>query len=485
MSHLDVPAHPPSSPGITLHVEKCGDKPAHDLTFYRACSGYVNIGRKSGSDDKSMRRENDNYNVVFTCQVVSARHAKLVLSDSGQVCSLSTVYASAKSHSRQVYIVDLHSRHGTHLLRRGETTPKMLPAEVETPLADGDVLTFGKVVGAGSYHVSPVTVRVELLTSHPSADPPADRALTPSRPLSPPLFRTRRFSSGRYGLPSTSCVESDSSHSSSSISMSPDVASSPSEQESDVEDEHSCIPALLRDGQGKTSVQIPAFRSFIRDIYHNAALHSPVILDVSDELLEDGPATPPSIDAARPLSPVVVVIEPFSKSRSHSPMEVATPSPSPPSEAQQSEPAVIGAWPASRPESPRHPLLEVETGRSEVTPAPEPDRKPEPVTVTATCQSRPLSNDAFIELMHRLPPPPPVFTIGGPFSTSITSDFGLPLIPPPPPSLPHRMPPLQPLHKVVTECVKSEIKGTLGSVEVRLVCRCVNLSFDESVFRTV
>ncbi|KAH7886760.1 hypothetical protein F5I97DRAFT_1046043 [Phlebopus sp. FC_14] len=71
--------------GITLHVEKCGEKPAHAITFYRSRSNYVNIGRKSGSDDKSMRRENDDHNAVFACQVVSARHAKLVLSDSGQV----------------------------------------------------------------------------------------------------------------------------------------------------------------------------------------------------------------------------------------------------------------------------------------------------------------------------------------------------------------------------------------------------------------
>lgn len=86
--------HPPLAPcshlpsaGITLHVEKCGDRPAHDLTFYRARSAYVNVGRKSGSDARSMRRENDDHNAVFTCQVVSARHAKLVLTDSGQVPS--------------------------------------------------------------------------------------------------------------------------------------------------------------------------------------------------------------------------------------------------------------------------------------------------------------------------------------------------------------------------------------------------------------
>lgn len=71
--------------GIILHIDKCGDKAAHQATFYRSRTNYVNIGRKSGSGDKAMRRENDDHNAVFACQVVSARHAKLVLSDSGQV----------------------------------------------------------------------------------------------------------------------------------------------------------------------------------------------------------------------------------------------------------------------------------------------------------------------------------------------------------------------------------------------------------------
>ncbi|KAG8215917.1 hypothetical protein J3R82DRAFT_7889 [Butyriboletus roseoflavus] len=378
--------------------------------------------------------------------VVSARHAKLVLSDSGQV-----------------YIVDLHSRHGTHLLRRGEATARMLQAEVETLLADGDVLTFGKVVGAGSYHVSPVTVRVELLSGRSSFEPSADYALTILNPPSPVSSRPRKLSSGRYGLISACCMESDSPQSSSSISVSSDAVSSASEQESDVEDEHFCVPALLRDGQGMSSVKIPAFRSFIREIYHNTASHSPVIPDVPDVPLEDAPGTPSTAAAVSHLSPVIVP-----KSRSHSPMQVAM-TPSPPPETQQSEPAVIGAWPVSRPESPRHSSLEMETGRSEAPPAPELDRQPEPIPAQPSSQTRVIP-DALIELMHRLPPPPPFFPIGGPFSNSIASDFGLPSVPhpPPPPPPPHRMPPFHPLHKVVTECVSSEIKGSLKSTEDRI-----------------
>lgn len=350
----------------------------------------------------------------------------------------------------------------------------MLQAEVQTLLADGDVLTFGKVVGAGSYHVSPVTVRVELLSGR-SISESADRALTPLNPSSPVPSRLRKLSSGRYGLISACCLEtSDSPHSSSSISVSSDSVSSASEQESDVEDEHLCVPAVLRDSQGKSSVKIPAFRSFIREIYHNPVPHSPGISDVLDVSLEDAPGSPTPVGVIRQLSPVVVP-----KSRSHSPMEVAT-TPSPPPEVQQPEPAVIGAWPVSRPESPRHSSLEVEAGRSEMPPALELDGEPEPVPAQpSTSQARvtPLSNVALLELMHRLTPPPPFFSIGGPFSNSITSDFGLPSIPhpPPPPPPPPRMHPFHPFHKIVTECVNSEIKGSLKSVEACCVPRPENI----------
>lgn len=352
----------------------------------------------------------------------------------------------------------------------------MLQPEVETPLVDGDVLIFGKVVGAGSYHVSPVSARVELLTSHPPSEThpvhaltPSIRELTPFDPPSPTHSRPRKLSSGRYGLLSASCIESDSSQSSSSVSVPSDVVLS--DQESDMDDEHLCIPPVFRDNQGKVAIKIPAFRSFIRDVYHHPPSHSPIILD--DEPLEDTPITPLPTTAPRPPSPVVVVIDSFPHSRSLSPIDVATPSHSEAShsEAQQSEPAVIGAWPDSRPESPRHSSLEVETGRSEVPPAAEPDREPESTPAqlpTSQGRGTPLSNDALIELMHRLPPPPPFFPMGGPFSTSIASDFGLPSVPPPPPPpFPsHRVPPFQPVHKVVTEYVNSEIKGPLKNVEV-------------------
>lgn len=349
----------------------------------------------------------------------------------------------------------------------------MLQPEVETLLADGDVLTFGKVVGAGSYHVSPVTVRMELLTGF-SFEPSANRALTSSHPSSPILeVRPRKLSSGRYGLISAAIIESDSPKSSSCISVSSDAASSTSDQESDVEDEHACLPAALWDGQGKTSVKIPAFRSFIREMCHNSVL--PAMSDVPDELLEDTPGSPPSADIVIHPSPALI-LEPSSKSRSHSPIDLVM---SPPSQAQHSEPAVIGAWPASRPESPRHSSLEVEAEQSEVPLAPELDPQPGPVPAQSTpCQTRisppspPSILPDFVQCLHAQTP---FFLGSGPFSNSIASDFGLPSIPPPlPPSLPHRMPPFHPLDKAVTERVKSEIKGPFKSVEACVVRRSVN-----------
>ncbi|KIK95747.1 hypothetical protein PAXRUDRAFT_826698 [Paxillus rubicundulus Ve08.2h10] len=436
--------------GITLHVERCEDKPAHDITFHRSRSSYVNIGRKSGSDDKSMRRENDDHNIVFACQVVSARHAKLVLSDGGQI-----------------YVLDLHSRHGTHLSRRGEAAPRMLKAEVATVLADGDILTFGKVVGAGSYLVSPVTVRVELITSNssPKVSSPL-RVLTPINSLSHAVSRARKLSSGRYGLfVPPSYIESESPHSTSSLYASSDEASSPSDHESDAEEVQPYVPLLLRDSQEKASVKIPAFRSFIKDIYTASISRSPSIMGDLNVPLVDAPGSPfSSVEVLSQPSPVVVVINPAPESRSQSPMELSTPSPSPPSEAQQSEPPVIGAWPASRPESPQHSVVADEPPKFDA-PTPEPEPEPAQPSITQSKTS---------ELFTTLTPRPPFLPVEGPFSHLSTAfdvhpsmllrhpPHQLPLLAPPsPPPYLHRMP----LHPVLADRVGSELKATIKSVK--------------------
>ncbi|KAF9220614.1 hypothetical protein BS17DRAFT_309026 [Gyrodon lividus] len=403
-----------------------------------------------------MRRENDHHNAVFACQVVSARHAKLVLSDSGQV-----------------YIVDLHSRHGTHILRRGEA-PKMLKAEVETALSDGDIITFGKVVGAGSYIVSPVTVRVELLRGNSSSKLSPVLALTPINSLSNVVSRTRKLSSGRYGLfLPPSYIESESPHSTSSLYASSDEASSPSEQESDAEDAQSCAPSLLCDSQEKASVKIPTFRSFIKDMYNTNISRSPSVTGDLDVPLVDDPRSPSSsFEALSQPSSVVVVIGPSSRSHSQSPMELSTPSPSPPSEARQSEPAVIGAWPASRPESPQH--SSVAGGPPKLDTPAEPEPEPMPTQPSPSASGIPnLFCDSVSNDMTSLPPRP-FLPVDGAFGNSnpMISAFNFHpsiLLPSPPPPLPLPPPPhlhMLPFHRVLADRIGSELKASIKSVEV-------------------
>jgi hypothetical protein len=62
-----------------------------------------------------------------------------------------------------VYIVDLHSHHGTHLLRRDEIVSRPIVPDVPIALQDGDTLTFGRAVGKESFCVAPVTANVMLI----------------------------------------------------------------------------------------------------------------------------------------------------------------------------------------------------------------------------------------------------------------------------------------------------------------------------------
>jgi hypothetical protein len=55
------------------------------MTFYRAQTSAVTIGRKSSSDHKLSQGNDGSGNAGFACQVVSGKHAKLAFSDSGYV----------------------------------------------------------------------------------------------------------------------------------------------------------------------------------------------------------------------------------------------------------------------------------------------------------------------------------------------------------------------------------------------------------------
>lgn len=114
----------------------------------------------------------------------------------------------------QAYITDLHSHHGTHLIRPGEKTPKRLEPETATVLADGDVLIFGKAVGRDKDTVEPVTAHVKLLFA-PTPENAAAAPLPGRISLSPDTASSEKSpapgTSGRYGI----YVSSDSSASSS------------------------------------------------------------------------------------------------------------------------------------------------------------------------------------------------------------------------------------------------------------------------------
>ncbi|KDQ58154.1 hypothetical protein JAAARDRAFT_34967 [Jaapia argillacea MUCL 33604] len=218
-----APSHPPAqrgASGLRLHVEKCGQEPAHVLTFSKSLTSVVNVGRKPTSFGGRNGIELDN--AMFRCPVISRRHAKIAFSDSGHV-----------------YIIDLNSHHGTHILKPGETVSKPLTPETPSILVDGDIVTFGKTVGRNEDAVRPVTARVQLLYDtnvDPFATPKSSSSVLHKPfafypfasssthmdfgPVDVDLDSSPKSTSGRYGVytpvssSSSDCSESSSSKSS-------------------------------------------------------------------------------------------------------------------------------------------------------------------------------------------------------------------------------------------------------------------------------
>ncbi|KAF8491707.1 hypothetical protein F5888DRAFT_1637461 [Russula emetica] len=180
---------PPVS-GIMLVIPKSGDEPTQTLRFIKSRSAVVHIGRASSSipdPDKSPD------SIQFRCPVISRRHAKLMFS------------------SGHVYIVDLHSHHGTHLLRRDEILSRPVVPDVPIALQDGDTLTFGKAVGKEPFSVSPVTANVmliydtEAVQSPTISQPVISLVDSPSLPTTPIKGKDQAEApkapnAGRYGL---------------------------------------------------------------------------------------------------------------------------------------------------------------------------------------------------------------------------------------------------------------------------------------------
>lgn len=281
----------------------------------------------------------------------------------------------------------------------------MLKPETPAELGDGDIVTFGKSVGKNNDLVRPIVVRVTLLRGHPSGlqlspflfDPTTIPALSPI-----PTFGDyfgRAAPSGRYGV-----------RESSSSSSSDEVSSAISEYGSDIEE----VPAPA---SPKSSIKLPSGGSHIGRVLAfevlkrlRAPAQAPSILPEPPYIREPhrfsppfplspsfitgspeyrpfspyNPHTPSPIDDSRsspgsprihsvspganvefgddPFRPDVLVHEepePKSfehRSRSTSPMDLASPSPVPSASVelppQASEPMVVGAWPASRSLSP-------------------------------------------------------------------------------------------------------------------------------------
>ncbi|KAI0707465.1 hypothetical protein C8T65DRAFT_651084 [Cerioporus squamosus] len=177
--------------GIVLHVEANDQQPSEVLTYRKNESSTIFVGRKPCQAGSQFDPER----ALFRCPVVSRKHAKITFAEYGNV-----------------YVTDLHSHHGTHILRPGDLVSTTLQPEVPTVLADGDRVTFGKSVGRDSYLVTPVVVRIELMAS----SPPPNEAHPKPQGYGNEHDKTSR--SGRYGIslpspessPSSSDGDSDS-----------------------------------------------------------------------------------------------------------------------------------------------------------------------------------------------------------------------------------------------------------------------------------
>ncbi|KAI0357230.1 hypothetical protein OH77DRAFT_1588602 [Trametes cingulata] len=301
------PAERSNISGIVLHVKEYAGHPPEALSFRKSASRTISVGRKSSQGGIA----DDPERALFRCPVVSRKHAKITFTEYGNV-----------------YIIDLHSHHGTHILRPGELVATPLKPEVPTVLADGDLVTFGKSVGRDSYLVRPVVVRVQLIfgrDASPRASSPLPRSLTND---SSPDKASGRSGSGRYGI------------------YPPSPESSPSTSDGDSDIQEISPPSSRRD-------RLPSFdRLFSRS--NSASLQSGRLRLLQSilppiHLLSESP--PPEVDES--FFDEVQVVPPnqeeehtdLSPSRSSTPAEnqdaVVTFADVP------EEPPIVGAWPGS------------------------------------------------------------------------------------------------------------------------------------------
>jgi hypothetical protein len=205
-----------------------------------------------------------------------------------------------------VYIVDLHSHHGTHLLRRDEIVSRPIVPDVPIALQDGDTLTFGKAVGKDPLCVSPVTANVmliydtEAVQSPPISQPVISLVDSPS--LSAPPIKgkdqaeaPKAPNAGRYGLFGPHSPSPSPSPSSQSSPRSSEEDFSPSDaycEEDEDEDEDDYLdppeeyPSMPFGGHGQAQgpsacyASLPSLHGLgllaSRHVMHHAPTHIPV-----------------------------------------------------------------------------------------------------------------------------------------------------------------------------------------------------------------
>ena len=163
--------------------------------------------------------------------------------------------------------MDLHSHHGTHLLRRDEIVSRPIVPDVPIALQDGDTLTFGKAVGKEPFSVSPVTANVMLIydteaVQSPTVSQPIISLVdSPSLPTTPIKGKEAEApkspNAGRYGLfgphfsPSPSCQSSPRSSDEDFSPSDPDCEEDEDEDEDDYLDPPEEYPSMPFAGHGQ------------------------------------------------------------------------------------------------------------------------------------------------------------------------------------------------------------------------------------------
>ncbi|KAF8814569.1 hypothetical protein BYT27DRAFT_7230489 [Phlegmacium glaucopus] len=341
------PGRSPQRPvtGIALHIEKSGGIEAYGMLFRRTNTSVVHIGRRSGFDSDRRSEDAELGNAMFRCAVVSRKHAKIAFSDSGLA-----------------YLIDLGSHHGTHIRKPGERFSRPLKPETPSLLADGDIVTFGKSVGKNEECVKPVVARIELLFSGHNGT----HSTSPIKPLVVPCNSSSssekssvKSNSGRFGVNDTSSSSDESSFNSGMYSDIEEIPAPTTSSSKAVTSQNppcstsSFLKRLLPPSHSPGAPRrdfLPSLSEIVeRPLAHVSMFLSafgPESVPTSPNVCNFSPL-PPIHDLERSTSPLAFTGSDFlpvgfdasqhdiyeisdhvaSKSRSHSPMDLASPSP--------------------------------------------------------------------------------------------------------------------------------------------------------------